>query len=217
MITACYRIPRTTGTETIMRATLQTTPEEAARKSWLKLRTKARDRGETIAVAATELINRTKELGVVPDTDIFTATKERTTTCAVVFWRKQLQQENNRYILKLRVGNLAQPLQRTRKPPDDANAKATYVSTKRECPCGYHAFTQEHVLEDCPYTEPWRDAVTLRGTGGGASGQNGLCDVPALVNRIKGIWMTPDLTWKEQAKVKRKLLQPIGDFAKGWH
>ena len=67
---------------------------------------------------------------------------------------------------------------------------------------------------DCPYTEPWRDAVTLKGIG---HGDNGLCDVPALVNRMKGIWKTPDLTWKEQAKVKRRLIAPIGDFAKGWH
>jgi hypothetical protein len=38
-----------------------------------------------------------------------------------------------------------------------------------------------------------------------------------VVTRLKGIWKTTGLTWKEQAKVKRKIIAPIGDFAKGWH
>ena len=34
---------------------------------------------------------------------------------------------------------------------------------------------------------------------------------------MKGIWKTTGLSWKEQAKVKRKIVNPVGDFAKGWH
>jgi hypothetical protein len=38
-----------------------------------------------------------------------------------------------------------------------------------------------------------------------------------VIIRLKGIWKTTGLSWKEQAKVKRKIIHPIGEFAKGWH
>jgi hypothetical protein len=65
--------------------------------------------------------------------------------------------ENNRYLLKLRVGNLAQSLQKVKAPPENLVAKN--ITAKRECPCGFHEFSQEHLLMDCPYTEQWREAI----------------------------------------------------------
>ena len=44
-----YRLPQKTSSEAIMAATLQPTPEDAARKSWLGIRKKSRIRGEDIA------------------------------------------------------------------------------------------------------------------------------------------------------------------------
>ena len=54
------------------------------------------------------LLEKTKESGISTDTDVYIATREHTTTNAVAYWRKALQSENNRYLLKIRVGNLAQ-------------------------------------------------------------------------------------------------------------
>jgi hypothetical protein len=44
-----------------------------------------------------------------------------------------------------------------------------------------------------------------------------MCNPQQVIVRLKGIWKSPGLEWKEQAKVKRKIINPIGDFAKGWH
>jgi hypothetical protein len=85
---------------------------------------------------------------------------------------------------------------------------------KRECPCGFHAFTQEHLLLECPYTEVWRESIELKKSH---EPDNGMCQTPAIIIRLKGIWKTTGLSWKEQAKVKRKIIGPVGDFAKGWH
>jgi hypothetical protein len=90
-----------------MNATLQPTPEDAARKTWLKIRKKSRARGENIADSAVALLEKTKEMGLSIDTDNYLATREHTTTNAVAYWRKALQSENNRFLLKIRVGNLA--------------------------------------------------------------------------------------------------------------
>jgi hypothetical protein len=71
-----------------MAATLQPTPQDAARKTWLKLRNKSRARGENIADAAVTFLSETKEMGITTETDIYIATREHTTTSAVMFWRK---------------------------------------------------------------------------------------------------------------------------------
>ena len=71
-----------------MAATLQPTPQDAARKTWLKIRNKSRKRGENIADAAVNFLSETKEMGITTDTDIYIATREHTTTSAVMFWRK---------------------------------------------------------------------------------------------------------------------------------
>jgi hypothetical protein len=67
---------------------------------------------------------------------------------------------------------------------------------------------------DCPYTVGWREAIELRKSH---EPDNGMCSTSAIIIRLKGIWKTTGLSWKEQAKVKRKIITPIGDFAKGWH
>jgi hypothetical protein len=102
-----YRLPQKTNIESLMNATLQPTPEDASRKTWLKIRQKSRARGEDIADSAVALLEKTKESGISTDTDVYIATREHTTTNAVAYWRKALQSENNRYLLKIRVGNLA--------------------------------------------------------------------------------------------------------------
>jgi hypothetical protein len=108
MMKKSYRLPQKTNSASIMNATLQPTPEDASRKTWLKIRVKSRARGEDIADSAVALLEKTKEMGLSLDTDNYLATREHTTTNAVAYWRKALQSENNRYLLKIRVGNLAQ-------------------------------------------------------------------------------------------------------------
>ena len=49
VIKRSYRLPQKTNSESIMAATFQATPEDAARKTWLVLRKKSRTRGEDIA------------------------------------------------------------------------------------------------------------------------------------------------------------------------
>ena len=49
VIKKSYRLPQKTSSESIMAATLQPTPEDASRKSWLVIRKKSRFRGEDIA------------------------------------------------------------------------------------------------------------------------------------------------------------------------
>ena len=71
----------------------------------------------------------------------------------------------------------------------------------------YHAFTQEHLLNDCPLTAEWRDCLTHYG-------QDTLANI---IPKLKHIWKTPGATWKEQLKYKRVILQPIGELAKQWH
>jgi hypothetical protein len=90
VIKRSYRLPQKTNSESIMAATLQATPEDAARKTWLVLRKKSRFRGEDIAQSAVTFLSKTKELGISTDTDNYIATREHTTTNAVAFWRKQL-------------------------------------------------------------------------------------------------------------------------------
>ena len=90
VIKRSYRLPQKCSSEAIMAATLQATPEDAARKTWLVLRKKSRMRGEDIAQSAIAFLNKTKEMGISTDTDNYIATREHTTTNAVAFWRKQL-------------------------------------------------------------------------------------------------------------------------------
>ena len=56
---------------------------------------------------------------------------------------------------------------------------------------------------DCPFTERWREAIQLRRPH---DPDNGMCNPQQVVIRLKGIWKTTGLTWKEQAKVKRKVI-----------
>jgi hypothetical protein len=83
-----YRLPQKTNSDSIMAATLQATPEDAARKTWLVLRKKSRIRGEDIAQSAVAFLSKTKEMGISTNTDNYIATREHTTTNAVAFWRK---------------------------------------------------------------------------------------------------------------------------------
>jgi hypothetical protein len=90
MMKKSYRLPQKTNTESIMNATLQPTPEDAARKTWLKIRKKSRARGEDIADSAVALLDKSKEMGLSTNTDDYLATREHTTTNAVAYWRKAL-------------------------------------------------------------------------------------------------------------------------------
>ena len=73
------------------------------------------------------------------DTIEYVAIREQTTTAAVKFWRKELQKEPNRFVLKIRHENLAN----SKMKGDDG------VTRDRMCVCGEAKFRQDHLLKEC--------------------------------------------------------------------